>query len=186
MQEEWKDIEGYKDKYMVSNSGKIKSLKRKVEYDGGYYTLNEVIMKQKDIRGYKNITLSKNNKSRTLQVHRLVLEHFNPVKDMDKLQVNHIDGDKSNNSLSNLEWCTPKENTQHAIKLGKRGDQKGIKNPNSKLNPKQVKEIVEIRNSTGNSHSKISKKFNVSRKTVGNILNGKVWSHITGIEKCND
>lgn len=186
MKEIWKDIKCYEGMYQVSNLGRIKSLSREVNSRFGTYITDELIRKlnyKKD--GYVNIDLSKNNNHKYYRVHRLVLSTFNPVDNMNNLQVNHIDGNKSNNKLTNLEWVTAKENTLHAIKIGNRGNQKGIKNPNSKLNPQKVLEILSLKDKDL-SHSEIASKFNVCRKTVGNILNGKTWTHITKIKKCND
>lgn len=67
--------------------------------------------------GYLKLTLRKNNKQYNKTVHRLVAEAFIPNPD-NKLQVNHIDGDKQNNNVNNLEWCTKSENMKHAFKTG--------------------------------------------------------------------
>lgn len=103
--EEWKVIEGYED-YEVSNLGRILSNKKgKKKY-----------LKLFNKQGYYCTALSA-NKTKFLLVHRLVAKAFisNPKN---KPEVNHIDGDKSNNHVDNLEWCTPKENINHAWKNG--------------------------------------------------------------------
>ena len=77
---------------------------------------NEIIMKKaSDKQGYQIISLSKNKKRKTYRVHRLIAKTFieNP---QNKKEVNHIDGNKSNNCISNLEWCTRKENLQQSYK----------------------------------------------------------------------
>jgi hypothetical protein len=68
------------------------------------------------MKGYHCITLRKDNKVKVFRIHRLVIEHFGEKQHSEEYQVNHIDGDKSNNRIENLEWVTPKENTLHAIK----------------------------------------------------------------------
>lgn len=111
--EVWKDIKGYEGLYRVSNLGRIKSLPKKRGRGNGYYTKELILTPKIDKYGYKAVCLRKNNKNHHHTVHRLVATMFceNP---MNKDVVNHIDGDKLNNSASNLEWCTVQENTKHA------------------------------------------------------------------------
>lgn len=77
--------------------------------------------------GYKLINLSKNGKATSFRVHRLVADHFIPNVD-NKPFVNHLDGDKTNNKVENLEWATEKENSEHAVASGLM-DFKGVGNP---------------------------------------------------------
>lgn len=115
MEEIWKNIKGYEGLYQISNLGKVKSLERK-RYNGqNYYMQQEKILKlQNDKYGYKTIMLHKDKKSKNLKVHRLVAQAFltNP---QNKLEINHKDGNKSNNCVNNLEWCTSIENVRHAF-----------------------------------------------------------------------
>lgn len=103
MNEEWKDIKGYEGLYQVSNFGRVKSFQT-----GSDYILNQV----KDWDGYMQLQLYKNNKPTTCKIHRLVANAFIPNPE-NKPQVNHIDEDKTNNMVSNLEWATAKENCNH-------------------------------------------------------------------------
>lgn len=103
--EEWKTIPDYND-YQVSNLGRVKSLKNK----------KERILIPQDCNSYdkhQKVTLSKNGKSKKFFVHRLVMITFNPVDNMNKLQVNHKDGNPLNNRLDNLEWVTETQNFEH-------------------------------------------------------------------------
>ncbi|WNO24238.1 endonuclease [Enterococcus phage SSMH01] len=106
MIEEWKDIKGYEGLYQVSNFGRVKSKHRG----------SERILKAGTTRlGYLNVCLCKNNQIKNFKVHRLVAKAFilNPDN---KPEVNHIDEDKTNNIVSNLEWCTRKENINHGTR----------------------------------------------------------------------
>ena len=94
--------------YLADDSGHIYS-----PYKKGFMT------EHKDKDGYLKVNLSLKNKGRQhpFPVHRLILETFVPVEDMDKLQVDHIDGDKTNNNINNLRWTTCKENINNPNKL---------------------------------------------------------------------
>lgn len=116
IEEIWKDIKGYVGLYQISNLGRVKSLKR-ITVDGK--TIKERILKPgTDKPGYEFIILRKNNKSHNLMIHRLVAEAF--IENPNKYScVNHKDGNKLNNNVSNLEWCTYSYNLKHAILIGK-------------------------------------------------------------------
>ena len=106
-QEIWKDIKGYDGKYKVSSLGNIKSFT--------YKSKGKLLKPQEGRKGYLQVLLYKNNKAHPKKVHRLVAEAFlgNFCK---KPQVNHIDGNKKNNNVSNLEMVTNSENQIHAYK----------------------------------------------------------------------
>ena len=100
----WKPIKNYEEYYQISSFGKVRSLHKK-PYK---------ILKQSLRTEYLGIQLNKNNKGKTFSVHRLVATSFIKNDDYAKI-VNHIDGNKNNNHVLNLEWITYKENTKHAI-----------------------------------------------------------------------
>ena len=102
----WKNIPNYEGLYMVSDDGKIKGLKsgKELKYS---YTYN----------GYRKVKLYCDSQGKTFMVHRLVASAFIPNV-QNKPQVNHIDGNKENNAVENLEWVTQSENLSHAVKTG--------------------------------------------------------------------
>lgn len=124
MVEIWKDLIGYKGLYQISTKGRVKSLSRvcntKKMKDGKYSKAirNEKILKgYKNTNGYMKVNLTKDNKLKGYSIHRLVALTF-ILNIENKPQVNHIDGNKENNFVNNLEWVTNNENQQHAIDIG--------------------------------------------------------------------
>ena len=103
--EEWRMVVGYEGLYEVSNFGNVRS-KRK-------------ILKQTNYNGYQCVCLSKESNRKIHKVHRLVAIAFIPNEE-NKREVNHIDEDKTNNHVSNLEWVTPKENINHGTCIKRR------------------------------------------------------------------
>lgn len=110
MKEIWKDIEGYEGIYQVSNLGRVRSLNYRNKKS--IHILKESTNK----KGYKVINLIFGRRKMYL-MHRLVAEAFIPNPN-NLLQVNHIDGDKTNNNINNLEWCDSTYNSIHAYKIG--------------------------------------------------------------------
>jgi hypothetical protein len=109
--EVWKDIKGFEGFYQVSNLGNVKSLDRKSKNQYADYILKGKVLKAwKHHSGYMCVKLCDNYEKKTFLVHRLVALNF---LDNEKEYVNHIDFDKTNNKLSNLEFCTPTENVIH-------------------------------------------------------------------------
>lgn len=120
----WKDIEEYEGLYKISNLGRVKSCK--LIHKG-----KEKILRQSlTYKGYLQVCLSKNNKQKTFRVHRLVAKAFIP-NISNKPQINHIDSNKQNNEISNLEWVDNGENQKHAFKYGNQIRYKGSKNCSS-------------------------------------------------------
>lgn len=178
--------------YMVSDEGHVKSLERDVLTFNGkvqcYRHIPETYpLKEKDIRGYKNVSIiqydekMKPIKRYMRQVHRLVLENFYPFPNNKDLQVNHINGDKSDNRLENLEWMTAGENTRDANRHGKghQMNQNGEKNSMSSLTEQQVIEIIkETKKPNRRKDQKIADEYGVTRKTISNIRHNLTWKHI--------
>jgi len=118
MEETWKDIIGYEGWYQVSKSGNVKSLERiVVDRKSRRIFKSKQLTQTKNTHGYLQVFLSKNGKIKTCRVHQLVAIAFIPNPD-NLPEVNHKDGIKTNNDVSNLEWSTSSENTKHAIRMG--------------------------------------------------------------------
>lgn len=118
--------------------------------------------------------------SKRCKIHRLVAEAFIPNSE-NKPEINHIDGNKLNNNVSNLEWCTTKENMKHARDTGLNTsipppNGKGIKNSRSRLTEKEVLEIrANIENKT---HKELAVLYNVAPSTISGIIARLRWKHI--------
>lgn len=121
--EEWKEIYGYNDDYMISNWGNVKSNKKNTRNSGIMKLHLNISGNLQRGGGYYRVCLTKNGINKFCYVHKLVLETFkdNPEN---KPEGNHIDGNKQNNHLLNLEWCTSSENKKHAYKMGISGVEK--------------------------------------------------------------
>lgn len=119
MEEIWKDIKGYEGSYQASNLGNIKSLERMVQGKIGMRICNERILKILiGKRGYYTVNLGNGTGRCAIKtVHRLVAIAFIPNPE-NRPCVNHIDGNKLNNNINNIEWCTYSENNIHAFNTG--------------------------------------------------------------------
>lgn len=118
----WKDVEGYEGMYRVSSYGRVIRLERMVTDAIGTRVLPETMLMCCDGTGSKNktyyrVALCRNGKKENVSVHRLVARTFIPNPE-NKPCVNHIDGNKHNNHVENLEWVTYSENTIHAYQTG--------------------------------------------------------------------
>lgn len=164
MQEEWRDVIGYEGYYIVSNTGKIKRIKKMPG-------TSCKILKQTYSYGYSHVNLSKQNTLKRIRVHKIVCQAFldNPNN---KKSINHIDNNRSNNNLSNLEWCTAKENYEHSRIQGR--NTRGEKQHSSKLNEESVKEIKKSKL----NNAELGRKFNVNKSSIRMIRIGKNWSHV--------
>ena len=166
----WKWIFGYEGLYQVSNFGRVKSFNGRW---GSVQILKPVLQKN----GYLTVSLCKNGKLKTVKIHRLVAETF--LTNSDNLpEVNHKDGNKLNNCVENLEWCTGKENVQHALENGLR--KFGEERTDTKLTNEQVREIrrIYIRGDKKYGAPALAEKFNVDSSTIYNILHGKHYKNV--------
>ena len=165
MREKWKVIEGFS-KYLISNTGRVKNI---VELrDLKFY----------NSKGYSKIELvNDSNQDKKVFVHRLVALNFIP-NPSNKPQVNHIDGDKKNNRVENLEWCTQSENMKHAFKTGLSVSLKGEDAFNSKMTDDKVLLLREMYESGEFLLRELAEEFNIGIASVWNIVNRNTWKHI--------
>lgn len=113
----WKDILGYEDIYQISNLGNVKRINYFDKQNQDKYKNQEKKLVFLNINGYRRVVLSKNGVNKKFMVHRLVAKAFIPNPE-NKPFINHKNGIKTDNRVENLEWCIPKENTQHARATG--------------------------------------------------------------------
>lgn len=173
MEEIWKDIPGYEGYYQVSTLGRIRDVDRVItRSDGNIMTRSGKIRKlDTTTKKYPYIGLHKNNKLATLVVHRLVARVFIPNPD-NLPQINHKDGNKFNNHVDNLEWCTNQQNVLHAMRNGLAGGTK-----RSCLTKEQAIEVKSLLNS-GHRQCKIAERLGISSKWVHSISKGKTWRYV--------
>ena len=165
MQEKWKR---YKDtEYLVSNFGKIHS------------GISDKILKEDVSSRYSTVSIYYKNTRLTTRVHRMVAETF--LNNVDSaLEVNHIDGNKQNNRVDNLEWVTCSENNQHALDTGLRQNLKGENHNNAKLTDEQVLEIKYLLELKKHSQQEIADLYGITQGPISAINKGLTWSHVTG------
>lgn len=164
--EVWKNINGFNEKYKISNYGRVKTLK-------GYN--KEFLQLNLDAYGYFAVSLSMCSKIKCKKVHRLVAEAFVPNPE-NKSTVNHKNGIKTDNRAINLEWSSIKENIKHGRDMGLINDS-GSKNSRSKLTTYKVMEIRRLLSEGILTQEEIGLIFKVKRQIVGNILNNRRYKN---------
>lgn len=171
--EEWRNVVGYKDVYKISSLGRVMSLPKQA---GRQYRHRKQILSPKITQyGYRAVSLSVNSKVKHIHVHRLIAQAFIPNPE-NKPFVNHIDGNKLNNSINNLEWCTNDENMKHAVDTGLISF-KGELNPSNKLSKEQALDIF----TSDRPYKDLVEKYNISLPLITKIRSGHVWSSVTGL-----
>lgn len=172
MVEIWKDIEGYEGLYQVSNLGNVRSLDKEVCSVNVYgeYTMirkGKILKQNKNKDGYYVVKLQHNKAKKTCLVHRLVAIAF--INQKDGLDyVNHIDENKANNSVDNLEWVSHIENCNHATR-------------NKRISEKHYKKVMSININTGykqiyNSLKETSD-YGFNSNMVSSVINGYKKTH---------
>jgi hypothetical protein len=174
---EWRAIKGYEGLYEVSDTGLVRSLDRTDRLNR--FKRGAIKATCDNGRGYLCVNLKANGKQAQKTVHRLVATAF--IANPDNLpEVNHIDGNKVNNSVSNLEWCNRADNLKHAFKNGLNKQCKGLDNKQHTLSKEAV---IFIRNNAkpydkNYSYAELARKFNVSEPTIKKVAWGKSYVNI--------
>jgi hypothetical protein len=152
----WKQViyKGEPIEYFANNIGEIKDM------NGNFLT-------QYTTASYNTVRIRQKN----VLAHRIIAETFIPNPD-NKRCVNHIDSNRRNNKVENLEWVTHKENSEHASKKGR--FPRGEKSYLSKLNAINIEEIRR----SNLKNVELAKIYNVTKVTIGNIINRETWKHI--------
>ena len=178
-QEIWKDVVGYEGLYQISNLGRVKSLARKIDHVKYIEDRGDVIMSPfLNAHGYFTVMLSKNGKKKQHRIHQMVAKAFisNPEN---KEMINHIDCNKQNNRVENLEWCTNSENQLHAIAHGLKTDI-GVNHNLSRLtedNVRFIREHYKFRDPVYNTRT-LAEMFGVSKSVIGCIVLGKTYNSV--------
>lgn len=164
--EEWKDIDGYESLYQISNKGRVKSLERQCRTKNYLRRVPEKIISYcHDTYGYPIVTLHKCGKKKTHTIHKLVAKAFIPNPN-NYPSVNHIDENKDNNCVENLEWCTVKYNNAFGTR-------------NERIKRSQQRPILQLDNS-GNlikewkGMNELCKITGYDQSLISRVCNGKV------------
>lgn len=179
MNKQWKEIKGNREIYEVSTSGDVRT-KNRIGARGK--RVNGHALTQRDnSNGYLRCGMNIDGKTRSYLTHRLVAKAFIPNPE-NKPYVNHIDGNKHNNKVDNLEWCTRSENEKHAWAIGLKKDvaTKGELHGMHKLKETDVRFIRDnhVRNGGTMKTGELAKMFSVSPQTVTDIVANRIWKSI--------
>lgn len=167
--DEWKDVVGFEKYFQVSSTGKVFSKRtnrtlKLVVHPNGYHVFSTRLS-------------GRNSKAICLKVHRLVADAWVP-NPFGKPVVNHMDGDKLNNSVSNLEWVTSSENTLHAVKFNLITFVKGEDRSDSVLDDDLVRKIRSLYVPKSFGKRKIAKLLGLNSGTVDSVIRGRTWKHV--------
>ena len=181
----WRVLPDYEGCYSVSDTGLVYSHPR-TEYvnsrrTGGHYRYRNggYVRTQQNKLGYIQVGLHLNATCKQPLVHRLVAQAFVPNPE-DLPEVNHIDGDKGNNNVGNLEWVTRRQNALHSTQV--LGKNKGAENNRAKLSEEEVLGIKSDLEE-GLSQTEVAKRYNVTNHAIFRIQHGYNWAWLTGYEK---
>ena len=178
MKEVWVPISDFEGYYSVSNLGRVRSEDRVIKDSNEFKRSYKGRLRKTFLsNGYEYVNLSKKDIQKKFRVHRLVADAFLKNR-LNKEYVNHIDGNKLNNILSNLEWVSSKENTQHALEKGLLNPPIGERAGSSKLTESDVREIKVLLKHTSLNNKRIASKYGVDASTISYIRNNKTWKHV--------
>ncbi len=168
----WKPIPDYEGFYEVSDDGQVRSVDRIIITKAGVKRKQEgkLLSQAKDKDGYPKVQLNKEGKGKTWLIHKLVSLAFLENTDS-KPCVNHKNGVKTDNNVSNLEWATVKENTIHMYEKLNTGR-------TQKLTASNIREIKKLLSEGKMSGAAIAREFGVDRSQIYRIKSGHIWGYI--------
>ncbi|MBS0219168.1 MAG: helix-turn-helix domain-containing protein [Proteobacteria bacterium] len=171
--EVWRPVFNHEGLYEVSSHGRIRSLPRHTRTGllGG-----KILQLAKSRNGYLRVVFSKDGVAVRRSVHRVVLSAFDRLPLADE-EARHLNGNKTENYLSNLAWGSRSANAYDRILHGTQYDNKGERHGNARLSNQQAAEIKRLR-AKGDSLRSIARTFHVSEQTISRIANAKGWRHI--------
>lgn len=180
IEERWLPIKGYEGIYLISDHGRVLSLDRIIiRSDGQKYSVKQKILANYVRKCYWEVKLWRNGSVKTVKVHRLVIQHFGPNRPSAAHEVNHKDGDKTNNHISNLEWVTRSENVKHAYSIGLLDNKpKGELCSNTHLSDVEVIAIRELYKESDFTQRQIAAACGVSQTCIKRILLHETWKHL--------
>jgi len=182
MKEEWRSVVGFNGAYQVSNFGRVRSLDRVIcrPPSGEVKIRGRTLRGSPSNHGYPRVSLTQPGRKRKEKtVHRLVAQAFLSSV-AGKPCINHKDGDKKNNVVSNLEWCTHAENMHHAgrvleVLAGRSGP--GEQSPAAKLKETEVR-VIKRRLINGETPAVIAQDYPVGSTAISEIRAGRSWRHV--------
>ena len=158
MNEIWKDIKGFEGLYRISSEGRVFSIKK-----------NSLKKNNLGANGYFRVSLWRLKKPHYIYIHRLIAGHF--IENPKNLKcVNHKNGNKQDNRIKNLEWCSHSFNNKHAYEIG-------LKTPLTKLSKEQALKVLDLKKN-GLSNKEIGDMMGVSRQTIYSLVTGRSWKKL--------
>lgn len=176
MEEQWKAVVGFEGLYEVSDLGRVRSLDRVVDTPQGSASIRGVMLRLHNPgNGYRQVGLSSAGKVRRASVHRLVLKAFTGDPPEDRPHVNHINFDRDDNRLVNLEYCSPTENMKHSSASGRLG---ALTNPkkSTKYSKATILEALGLVREGVTLLSDIDAKFGFHRGYAASLRAGRTWT----------
>lgn len=167
----WRTIPNYS-RYVASNTGLIKT------FDWKGSGKEKILSPALDQSGYFRTMLKRDDgKTHTVKIHRIIAQTFIPNTE-NKAEVNHKNGNKTDNNINNLEWVTHQENVQHAFALGLAKPRRGEKNNKSILTEKQVIEIRKKFYPRKYTRLMLAKEYGVSPATIKDVILRRSWKYV--------
>jgi|LakMenEpi03Aug12_release.lakeMendotaPanAssembly.Ray.scaffolds.fasta_scaffold747310_2 hypothetical protein len=180
----WKPVAGIADGfydgiYEVSNLGRFKMLPRLLNCTKGMRVTKEKITTGSNAHGYRRVILKKDRIRKQIDLHILIARAF--IKNPNPLKfnmINHLNSNRADNRVENLEWCDAKMNAKHAYEAGRLKITKGSARSTAILDEEKVMAIKLLYKTGRFSYDKLARLFEVGSTTIQNIINGTKWTHV--------